>query len=184
MFELASLLKETTKCPENFSGNFRCTGLAKIPPNSWSGATKCPEKFSAVLSVMSLSVSIRDITDKSRKYFSVHIVALKQTFSIFWTFTGHLAALNQNFEHNFLFGATKCPEKYFRNLSVMSLLQAFSIWVFPAYIQSDSGHWLNTKGSKHKEHTRSQPTLLSTECYRYLQWPTLHALTSIEQCEY
>ena len=35
--------------------------------------------------------------------------------------TGHLAALNQNFERNFLFGATKCPEKYFRNLSVMSL---------------------------------------------------------------
>ena len=40
-------------------------------------------------------------------YFPVHIGALKQTFSIFWTFTGHLAALNQNFEHDFLFGATK-----------------------------------------------------------------------------
>ncbi len=34
--------------------NFRCTDLAKIPPNSWSRATKCPEYFSAVLSVMSL----------------------------------------------------------------------------------------------------------------------------------
>ncbi len=54
MFELASLLKETTNCPENFSGNFRCTDLEKIPPNSWSGSTKCPGKFSAVLSVMSL----------------------------------------------------------------------------------------------------------------------------------
>ncbi len=54
VLELASLLKESTKCPKNFSGNFRCTDLAKIPPNSWSGTTKCPEKLSAVLSVMSL----------------------------------------------------------------------------------------------------------------------------------
>ena len=68
----------------------------------------------------------RDITDKSCKYLSLHIEALNQTFSIFWTFTGHLAALNQNFESKFLFGATKCPEKYFRNLSHMSLVGTLS----------------------------------------------------------
>ncbi len=54
MFELVSLLKDTTKCPENVSGNFRCTDLAKIPPISWSRSTKCPKKFSGVLYVMSL----------------------------------------------------------------------------------------------------------------------------------
>ncbi len=76
----------------------------------------------------------RDITDKSRKYFCVHIVALNQTFSIFWTFTGHLAALNQTFECTFLFGATKCPEKYFRHLSVMSLLGHITSEMSPAII--------------------------------------------------
>ncbi len=49
-------------------------------------------------------------------------MALNQKFSIFWTFTGHIAALNQNFGCILLFGATKCPEKYFCNLSVMSLI--------------------------------------------------------------
>ncbi len=32
----------------------KCPDLAKIPPNSWSGATKCPEKICVALYVMSL----------------------------------------------------------------------------------------------------------------------------------
>ena len=53
-----------------------------------------------IYSMYPLTLTHRDITDKSRKYLSVHIVALNQTFSIFWTFTGYLAALNPNFECN------------------------------------------------------------------------------------
>ena len=66
---------------------------------------------------------IRDITDKSPKYFSGQIVALNHEFSIFWTYSGWFVALNQDFGCNSCSGATKCPEKFSVALSVVSLLQ-------------------------------------------------------------
>ncbi len=66
---------------------------------------------------------IRDITDKAPKYFSGYIVALNHEFSIFCTYSGRFAALNQDFGCNLWSGATKCPEKFSVALSVMSLFE-------------------------------------------------------------
>ncbi len=54
-------------------------------------------------------------------------MALNHEFSIFWTYSGRLAALNQDFGCNSWSGATKCPEKFSVALSVMSLLKTFYV---------------------------------------------------------
>ncbi len=49
-------------------------------------------------------------------------MALNHEFSIFWTYSGQFAALNQDFGCNSWSGATKCPEKICVALSLMSLI--------------------------------------------------------------
>ncbi len=85
----------------------------------------CMQELFANLALFLNLFPIRDITDKSQKYFSGHIVALNHEFSIFWTYSGRFAALNQDLGCNLCSGATKCPEKFSVALSVMSLSQHF-----------------------------------------------------------